>query len=216
MSKRARPELVVDFVGGAVGYRFRANAAANHALFKATGVSSAQHPQVIDATAGLGRDSFLLASMGARVTLIERSPEVHQLLQDALETARAAGPDLADVVARMTLLHGDARALLPSLQADVVMVDPMHPERKKTALVKQEMRLLRQLVGADPDVLELMQAALSCNCKRVVLKWPLRADALQGLRKASYQIAGKTVRYDVFAIPQAAPQHGADRAGLNP
>jgi 16S rRNA (guanine1516-N2)-methyltransferase len=133
-----------------------------------------------------------------------------------METARATGPDLAGVVARMTLLHGDAKALLPGLRADVVMVDPMHPERKKTALVKQEMRLLRQLVGADPDVLELMQAALSSHCKRVVLKWPLRADALEGLRKPSYQIAGKTVRYDVFAIPQAVPEPATDRAALNP
>jgi 16S rRNA (guanine1516-N2)-methyltransferase len=216
MSKTARPELIVDFVGGAVGYRFRANAAANHALFKATSVSSANHPHVIDATAGLGRDSFLLASMGASVTLIERSPEVHQLLQDALETARGAGPDLAAVVARMTLLHGDAKALLPGLQADVVMVDPMHPERKKTALVKQEMRLLRQLVGADPDVAELMQAALASTCKRVVLKWPLRADPLPGLRKPSWQFAGKTVRYDVFAMPPAGGEPAADDAAISP
>jgi 16S rRNA (guanine1516-N2)-methyltransferase len=216
MSTGAEPALVVDFVGGAVGYRFRAHAAANHALFKATGVSSSQHSHVIDATAGLGRDSFLLASMGANVTLIERSPQVHKLLQDALEAARAAGPDLAAVVARMTLLQGDARAILPGLQADVVMVDPMHPERKKTALVKQEMRLLRQLVGADPDVLDLMQAALASNCRRVVLKWPLRADPLPGLRKPSFQIAGKTVRYDVFAIPQTQSRHPADGAVLIP
>jgi 16S rRNA (guanine1516-N2)-methyltransferase len=213
---RAGPQLLVDFVGGAVGYRFRAHAAANHALFKATGVSSAQHPHVIDATAGLGRDAFLLASMGATVTLIERSPQVHLLLQDGLEAARAAAPEIAAVVARMTLLHGDARTLLPTLQADVVMVDPMHPERKKTALVKQEMRLLRQLVGADPDVLDLMQAALASHCKRVVLKWPLRADALQGLRPPSYRIAGKTVRYDVFVIPSAAPEQASDRAALSP
>ncbi|MEA2864923.1 MAG: rRNA (guanine1516-N2)-methyltransferase [Bradyrhizobium sp.] len=202
MNPVAPLELVVDFVGGAVGHRFRSGAR-DHALLKATAVSKGHHPNVIDATAGLGRDSFLLASLGANVTLLERSAEVHALLERGLATARAAGPELAEIVSRMTLIHGDARDILPRLHADAVMVDPMHPARKKTALVKKEMRLLRQLVGTDPDVLDLMQAALACNCKRVVLKWPLRADPIPELRKPSYQILGKTVRYDVFAMASA-------------
>jgi 16S rRNA (guanine1516-N2)-methyltransferase len=203
MNPVAPSELVVDFVGGAVGHRFRSGGARDHALLKATGVSKAQHPTVIDATAGLGRDSFLLATLGVKVTLLERSAEVHDLLQRGLEAARATSEELAEIVARMTLVHGDAREILPGLQADVVMVDPMHPPRRKTALVKKEMRLLRQLVGTDPDVLELMQAALASSCRRVVLKWPLRADPIAGLRQPSYQIMGKTVRYDVFAMPSA-------------
>jgi 16S rRNA (guanine1516-N2)-methyltransferase len=199
MNPVARSELVVDFVGGAVGHRFRSGGGRDHALLKATGVSKAQHPTVIDATAGLGRDSFLLATLGAKVTLLERSAEVHDLLLRGLETARATSEQLAEIVGRMTLIHGDAREILPGLQADVVMVDPMHPPRRKTALVKKEMRLLRLLVGTDPDVSELMQAALASSCRRVVLKWPLRADPIAGLRRPSYQIMGKTVRYDVFA-----------------
>ena len=138
--------------------------------------------------------------LGGHVTLVERSPKVHALLKDGLARARAAGPEVAAVVARMTLLYGDAKDLLSGLKADVVIVDPMHPPRKKTALVKKEMRLLRQLVGTDPDALELMQAALASARKRVVLKWPLYADAIEGLLKPSHQIIGKTMRYDVFMI----------------
>jgi 16S rRNA (guanine1516-N2)-methyltransferase len=212
MNPGARPGLVVDFVGGAVGYRFRSDGVRNHALLKATGFSKGRDLTVIDATAGLGRDAFLLASLGANVTLLERSAEVHHLLKNALETARAAGPELAKVVSRMTLIHGDAKDILHALHGDVVMVDPMHPPRKKAALVKQEMRLLRQLVGTDPDALELMNAALASNCKRVVLKWPLRADAMERLRKPSYQIIGKTVRYDVFAMPSANKEHAPARS----
>ncbi len=215
MSGEAAP-LSADFVGGAVGYRFRAGAAAGHALCKAAGVSERRHPAVIDATAGLGRDAFLLAAKGARVTLIERSPEVHRLLQEGLDAARAASPDLAAVVSRMTLLHGDSRALLPRLDADVVLVDPMHPPRRKSALVKQEMRQLRALVGDDPDVLELMRAALSSRCRRVVLKWPLRAEPLPGLSRPSYLIAGKTVRYDVFVRAALAVEAAPDHAAADP
>jgi 16S rRNA (guanine1516-N2)-methyltransferase len=204
MGKGAPRNLVVDFVGGAVGFRFRRGPDRGHALARAAGFTTANVPTVVDVTAGLGRDAFLLASLGARVTLVERSAAVHALLQEGLAKAAAAGPELAAIVARMTLIYGDAIALLPGLEADVVIVDPMHPPRRGGALVKQEMRLLRDLVGTDPDALALMQAALASAKKRVVLKWPLRAEPLAGLPEPSHRIAGKTVRYDVFMI-HAAP-----------
>jgi 16S rRNA (guanine1516-N2)-methyltransferase len=193
-----RLQSAFDFVNGPVGYRFRTGASRRDALARAAGFVKGNTPSIIDATAGLGRDAFLLACLGAEVTLLERTPEVHDLLRGALARAAAEGPELAAVVARMRLMQGDARALLPGLRADAVIVDPMHPTRGNTAIVKQEMRLLRDLVGSDPDALELMQAALAADCKRVVLKWPQRAAPLEGLRKPSHSIAGKTVRYDVF------------------
>ena len=156
-------ESIFDLVDGAVGYRFRTGMFRKHALVRATGVKGGENPTVVDATAGLGRDAFLLASIGARVTLLERSPDVHASLRDSLAKASASGPELAAVVARMTLIFGDARLLLPDLQADVVLVDPMHPVRRNTALVKKEMRLLKEVVGADPDAAELMQAALAAT-----------------------------------------------------
>lgn len=196
----ARQDLIIDFVGGAVGHRFRFGGGRGQALHKAAGFANGNIPTIVDATAGLGRDAFLLASMGAQVTLLERSPQVHALLQDGLERASAAGPEYAAIVARMTLIHGDSKLLLPGLQADVVVVDPMHPPRKNSALVKKEMRVLRQLVGADLDAFDLMQAAFACARKRVVLKWPLRAEFMAGLPKPSHQIIGKTTRYDVFMM----------------
>lgn len=202
MDDHSRP-LSVDFVGGAVGHRFRFGGGRGQALHKAAGFAKGKVPTVVDATAGLGRDAFLLASMGARVTLLERSPQVHALLLDGMARAREAGPEFAEIIDRMTLILGDARLLLPGLEADVVVVDPMHPERKNSALVKKEMRLLRELVGADPDAFDLMQAAFACARKRVVLKWPLRAAPMAGLPKPSHQILGKTTRYDVFMMKSA-------------
>ena len=92
----------------------------------------------------------------------------------------------------------DAKDLLPQLEADSVLVDPMHPERKKSALVKLELRQVRDIVGEDDNALELMQVALEHARKRVVLKWPVKADSISGLRPFSHQILGKTTRYDVF------------------
>ncbi len=191
------PELVCDFLGGAVGHRFRTEGGRGNALARACGFSKGATPSVIDATAGRGRDAFLLAGLGAQVTLIERSPQVHAALAAGLAAARADAK-AAGVVERMTLLLGDSRELLRGLSAEVVLVDPMHPPRGKAALVKQGMRTLRAVVGADLDSLELMQAALACARQRVVLKWPLRAAAMAGLKPPSHQITGKTTRYDVF------------------
>ena len=190
--------LRLDFAGGAVGYRFRRGGERGHPLVKAAGLKKDRFPVIVDATAGLGRDAFLLASAGAAVTLIERSAEVHALLQDALARAAAESAELAEVVGRMTLIHGDARHLLPALAPDVVIVDPMHPPRRNTALVKEEMRLLSGIVGADEDSDELMRIALASARERVILKWPLRAAALLAAPKPSHQFAGKTVRYEVF------------------
>ena len=190
--------LVCDFTGGAVGHRLKFGGGRGQALPKAAGFTKGRTPSVIDATAGFGRDAFLLASLGAEVTLIERSVDVHAMLEEGLERARCAGGQTADIVARMTLLFGDAKELLAGLSADVVVVDPMHPPRKTKALVKKEMRVLRQFVGADPDAEELMKAALDVAEKRVVLKWPAKADPLPGIKKPSHQLMGKSTRYDVF------------------
>ena len=195
-AKTDQPRL--DFAGGAVGYRFRRGGERSHPLVRAAGIKKDRLPSIVDATAGLGRDAFLLASAGATVILIERSAEVHALLKEALARAAAESPDLAEVVGRMTLIHGDARHHLTELKPDVVIVDPMHPPRRNTALVKQEMRQLSAIVGADEDAHETMAAALASARERVVLKWPLRAAPLLETPKPSYQFAGKTVRYEVF------------------
>jgi 16S rRNA (guanine1516-N2)-methyltransferase len=123
---------------------------------------------------------------------------MHGLLQDGIKKATNEGGEYLEIAQRMTLLHGDAKELLPTLSPEVVLVDPMHPPRNKSALVKKEMRLIREIVGTDPDAVELMEAALDAATSRVVLKWPLRADPMEGIRNPSHQITGKSTRYDVF------------------
>ncbi len=192
------PKLVIDFTSGAESHRRRFGWGRGQALPRADGMKTGPVPQVVDASAGLGRDSFLLASLGARVTMIERSDQMHALLMDALAQAAKFDGDVSEIVNRMTLVHGDARELLPTIAPEVVLIDPMHPPRRGSALVKQEMRLLRDIVGTDSDAVELMQVALKTASGRVVLKWPLRADPIPEIQNASHQILGKSTRYDVF------------------
>ncbi|WP_407921263.1 class I SAM-dependent methyltransferase [Candidatus Puniceispirillum marinum] len=190
--------LKCDFIGGAVNHRLLYGGGRGQDLPKAVGMKAGKTPHMIDATAGLGRDAFLLASLGAQVTLIERSDVMHALLQDGLNAARDAGGLHAEIASRMTLFHGDAIDLLPSMNPEVVLVDPMHPARQKSALVKADLRAIRDIVGTDDDQLSLIQTALATASKRVVLKWPAKAAPLAGLKPCSHQIIGKSVRFDVF------------------
>ena len=75
----------------------------------------------------------------------------------------------------------------------------MFPPRSKSALVKKEMRVFHALVGSDDDADELLPAALRVARKRVVVKRPRIAPALEGARP-SHVLAGKRNRYDIYVV----------------
>lgn len=187
-----------DFATGRFGYR-AARFGQSEPLLRAVGSSKSRPLNIVDATGGFGHDGFLLAASGARVTLIERSPAMFAELERALADARQ-NDDLAEIAARMTVLHGDSREVLRDITADVFYVDPMHPERKKSALVKEPMRLLRDVVGDDPDSAELIKIALGYSPGRVVVKWPAKTALPEGVPSPSYELASRTTRYCVFVV----------------
>ena len=190
--------LRVDFTGGALGFRQRAGFRRDELLARAVGVKGHPLPRVLDATAGLGRDAFMLASLGCDVVLCERHPVVHALLADGLRRASEEG--LA-ALSRMRLCSEDAaRHLAAATSAgayDVIVLDPMFPERTKSALVKKPMRMFHALVGADEDAAALLELALTRALRRVVVKRPLHAEHLGG-RVPSLDYRGKAVRFDVY------------------
>jgi 16S rRNA (guanine1516-N2)-methyltransferase len=152
---------------------------------------------IVDATAGYGQDALLLALMGFRVTAIERSPVALALARDGLRRLELRGT--AVPAARLHLIGGDARTILPALapRPDAVYLDPMFPpKRRKSAAVKKEMRLLRDLVGDDPDSAELLAISRNVALDRVVVKRPDDAPPLAPDPDAS--IFGKLVRYDLY------------------
>lgn len=193
-------ELRVDFVGGAVAHRLRFGGGRGQALAKAMGLRAGKTPMIVDATAGLGRDSFLLASLGAQVVMIERSDIIHSLLVEGMDRATKEGGEFREIIGRMTLLKGDAKDLLPELSGEAILIDPMHPPRKNSALVKRELRQVREIVGTDDDAADLVRVALKYARCRVVLKWPAKADPIKGIQARSHQIRGKSTCYDVFMV----------------
>tara|TARA_B110000503_G_scaffold50839_1_gene82161 strand:- start:233 stop:853 length:621 start_codon:yes stop_codon:yes gene_type:complete len=198
--KKVEAELKIDFVTGAVGHRLRFGGGRGQDLAKAMGLRAGKTPMIVDATAGLGRDSFLLASLGAQVILIERSEKMHALLVEGMNRAENEGGEFRQIIGRMSLMKGDAKDLIPELSGETILIDPMHPPRQKSALVKRELRQVREIVGTDDDAADLVRIALAHAQNRVVLKWPAKADPIDGLKACTHQILGKTTRYDVFML----------------
>ncbi len=190
--------LKCSFIEGPILHRLKYGKGRGQNLAKAVGMKSNKNRNIIDATAGLGYDSFILASIGAKVTLIERSQKMHELLQNGIDEGKSFGGEIEKIINRMELLFGDSKDILPRLSPEVIMIDTMYKDRKKTALVKNNMRLVRDIVGPDSDYIDLLKIALNCATNRVVLKQPRYAEPIKEIRKCSHQILGKTIRYDIF------------------
>ncbi|XOF32792.1 MAG: class I SAM-dependent methyltransferase [Candidatus Electrothrix sp. YB6] len=199
----------VDFTAGRAAFRRKQQK--KELLLRAAGCKKGVALNVIDATGGLGRDSFLLAAAGCRVQVFEQQPVIAALLAEGLERA-AAHPETAAIAGRIRLTVGDAVTALQAMQADeegkgrtgkavdVVYIDPMFPERKKSALVKKELQMLQMLAVPEAAPERLLAAALGTATNRVVVKRPLKAPFLTA-RSPSHSLAGKTVRFDVYMQP---------------
>ena len=181
--------------------RVRPDRLSRELLVRAARVKGVAHARVVDATAGLGEDSFLLAAAGCELLLFERDPQIAALLADALRRA-ALDERLAPIAARMTLRAEDSIAALATgeLSADVVLLDPMFPGRSKSAAVKKKLQLIQLLEKPCDDEEALMDAALAARPRKVVVKRPAKGPLLAGV-KPSHSLAGKAIRYDVIVPP---------------
>lgn len=192
-------ELCIDFTDARLRYR-AGSAIKGQNIAKAVGVKGEVRPSVLDATAGLGKDAYLLASLGCRVSMLERSPLVHALLADGLTRASIVSGETGAILSRMNLRSGDFLALQPAAeQFDVVYLDPMFPPRRKSAKVKKDMALLQQLLGHQEDGAELLEHARQIAKKRVVVK-RAKLSAQLGTVKPDIEFKGSSSRYDVYLL----------------
>lgn len=189
--------IVVDFLSGSLAYRVKNASRKKEAIAKAMGLSKGKCPQVLDATAGFGQDGFILASLGCSVLMLERSPIMALLLEDGINRA------LAVLDIQLKLIMTDAivymQALTPEYRPDIVYLDPMFPERKKSAKVKKHMQMLSLLVGCSnpQEDSNLLTAALACAKERVVVKRPKLASCLAD-KAPHFTIKTKDHRFDVY------------------
>nr|WP_272902992.1 16S rRNA (guanine(1516)-N(2))-methyltransferase RsmJ [Xenorhabdus sp. Sc-CR9] len=202
LRKRDEPKLggiYVDFVAGTMAHRRRFGGGRGEAVAKAVGIKKDYLPTIVDATAGLGRDAFVLASIGCQVRMLERNPVVAALLDNGLQRGYQDEKIGGWLKERMTLIHASSITALTDItpQPDVVYLDPMYPHKQKSALVKKEMRVFQSLVGADEDADSLLEPARALAKRRVVVKRPDYAEPLADV-KASAAITTKNHRFDIY------------------
>lgn len=196
--------LCIDFVDGKAKHRRQYGGGKNQPLPKSCGLD--KHPEwtILDATAGLGKDAFVLASLGAEIILCEQHPALYGLLADGLDRA-AQNQDTADITGRMTCVHQNSVDYLNKCRSsadklpDVIYLDPMYPGRKKSAKIKKEMQILQHLTTHIEGNDELLTAALKAAIHRVVVKRPKSAPTLSD-KPVSYTVSSVNTRYDVYVI----------------
>lgn len=193
----------IDFLSPEINYRCSQGAAFKETLAKACGVKKKQELlHILDLTAGAGQDAFLLASLGCHITMIERHPVIAALLEDALKRLYTHLDiyNLSDSI-HLTLHFDDAEHYLNTLSIesspDIILIDPMHPERKKSAAVKKTMQLFQQWVAPEEHPEHLVDLSLQHARKRVVLKWPRKAATLS-YRKPDFMYEESTIRFEVY------------------
>lgn len=195
--KGAPKPVYVDFTSGAVDHRRKFGGGKGQDIAKAVGLNKRANLSVLDATAGLGRDAFVLACLGCSLSLCERVGFVRAMLEDGLYRA-SLHEEVAEIVNDMTLLSGDISTISPDTRFDVVYLDPMYPHTdKSSAAAKKEMAFFRDLIGKDSDADQLLPFALSIAEYRVVVKRPKGAPFLNG-SEPTYQLEGKSGRFDIY------------------
>lgn len=190
----------IDFSTGKNAHRRKFGGGVNQTLARATGLNKNKHLHIIDATGGLARDAFVLASLGAEIQILEQSPILCLLIESALQ-AGSLDPSITHITQRMTVHHCNSVEALYEPQhfkaADVIYMDPMYPSRQKNAAVKKDMQLLHLMIGADHSAEKLLDAALKSAIKRVVVKRPIKAPPLSTHRLAG-DVSSKNTRYDIY------------------
>ncbi len=194
--------VCIDFASGKTAHRRKYGHAGGEAIGKAVGIKKGHRPNIVDATAGWGRDAFVLATMGCRVHMIERSEVIAKLLADGLrrgENDENIGTMIKD---NLSLTCGDSHQELlhTPFEPEVIYLDPMFPHKEKSALVKKEMRMLQDVVGQDEDANALLNLALTIATNRVVVKRPACAEFLAEI-KPNTSIKTKKHRFDIYLIP---------------
>lgn len=201
-------DLEIDFINDRVNYNRSGLKGKNELIAKAMGLSKG-YREILDLTAGMAVDSVFLFKLGCRVTAIERSEPVYQMLAEAFEKARDY---FSQFRGELKFAHADANQYLDQFEnhqgPEVIYYDPMYPMKTKSALPKKSMQVFRQVVGDDNDCEQVLAKAILKAKYRVVVKRPLKAEPI--LPGVIHSFEGKIVRYDMY-ITQVSPPNGGEK-----
>ena len=89
-AKQLNSAVWIDFSSGKTAYRQKHQGKGKLPISRACGIKNNHRPTIIDATAGLGQDAFVLAGLDCQVICIEQNPFLATLLADGLTRAKSS------------------------------------------------------------------------------------------------------------------------------
>lgn len=191
--------LKINFSSRKNIYRYKSLNKKNEILSKVIGIKKNYFPYVLDATAGLGQDGFILASLGCKVTLIERNPFIAIILDDAIRRIFLNLRKKCYFKFNMKLLYLSSFNMLNLgiIKPDVIYLDPMFPYRKIKSLPQKNIQLLQKIVGYDCDSHKLLNISRKLAKRRIVVKRFLNSPFLYD-SKPNWTVFSKNHRFDIY------------------
>lgn len=191
--------IKVDFTSKKNNYRCVHFKKKNEVLSKVVGIKNSYFPFVLDTTAGLGNDAFMLSFLGCQVVMVERHPIVAALLKDGLERGYRDKKIGHWLQKRLHLIVNDSLNMfkMPILKPDVIYLDPMYPDHRKKSLPKKSMQIFRKLIGQNYDSEMLLDISRKLAKNRIVVKRPCYAKPLSK-DKVNFIITTKNHRFDIY------------------
>ncbi|USS94121.1 class I SAM-dependent methyltransferase [Buchnera aphidicola] len=189
--------FTINFLSGKNNFRRKYNRK-KELIIKAVKIKNSKKTIILDATAGLGKDSFILASSGYKIFMIEKNKIIYQLLKNGLKRLYKNMEINMWIKKKMILFHDDSLNFFKHTKIipDVIYLDPMFLNKKKT-LPKKDMSILKILVSKQKITKNLLKKSIKFTKKKVVVKRPIKAPYLENI-KPTYIIYGTKYRFDIY------------------
>lgn len=160
--------------------------------------------QLIDLTAGFGKDSFVVSKFFSKVIWVERNPIVYFLLQDGLKRLLIEYPNLTDKFELVLSESSDFLKTLKdknsnliekqSLQESVIYFDFMFTDKKSKS--NKDMIFLKHITAFDNPI--NIEDYLVESTQAQPLRTVLKAKSYSGVLKPEQIYDGQQVKYFVF------------------
>ena len=185
-------KIISSFRSGSFTNRIKNFQRESH-LKKAIGYGGESSKKILDCTAGLGHDAFILALLGQYVTFVEKNKGLCILFELALENLPPTSY-FQEAKERITIINDDSASFVDKLfDYDVVYIDPMFEDRGNAGRSGM-MSLISDYLDDFTDVSDVL---IRSKFNRLVIKRQKQFKQ-SGNIAPSFILHGKSINFHVF------------------